>query len=412
MSSIRTRTRRNGTSYTSVLWREDGAQRSLSFDDPARAVLWRKLLDQVGPVRAREIAGVLDDGRPLITVGSWCNAYIEQLSGIEEGTRRRYRSYVTRDIDPTIGAVPLTALDEEAVGRWVNGLGGAGKTVANKHGFLSAALRGAVRAKHIGANPCEGRRLPRTEREEMVFLTPSDFAVLLGYIPTYWQPLVTFLLSTGLRWGEATALRVSDVDRDNNTIRIVRAWKYTAGDGFRLGPPKSARSRRTVELPAETVQLLEPLLVGRDGDALVFINTRGDPVRSATFHDNVWQPAVRLANGEPATGSKRIARRTDALGHEIPPAPKGARLGKRPRIHDLRHSCASILIQAGVPLPVIQAQLGHENITTTIGNYGHIDRRSAAAAASAMSRALTLALPEVLEQPALPAGRPPSAAGA
>lgn len=62
--------------------------------------------------------------------------------------------------------------------------------------------------------------------------------------------------------------------------------------------------------------------------------------------------------------------------------------------------------------PVIQAQLGHENITTTIGNYGHIDRRSAAAAASAMSRALTLALPEVLEQPALPPGRPPAAAGA
>jgi integrase len=184
VSSIRTRSRQDGTSYTSVLSREDGTQRSLSFDDPKRATHWRKLLNQVGSVRAPEIASVLDDGRPLITVGSWCTAYIEQLSGIEGGTRRRYRSYVARDVAPTIGATPITALDEVAVGRWMNGLGGAGKPVANKRGFLSAALRGALRAKHIGANPCEGRRLPGTEREEMVFPTPSDFAVLLGYVPT------------------------------------------------------------------------------------------------------------------------------------------------------------------------------------------------------------------------------------
>jgi integrase len=80
------------------------------------------------------------------------------------------------------------------------------------------------------------------------------------------------------------------------------------------------------------------------------------------------------------------------------------RLGKRPRIHDLRHSYASWLIHGGVPLPVIQQTLGHESITTTIGTYGHLDTRSMDVATTVISSALTQALPDVL--PALPSGMP------
>jgi integrase len=65
-----------------------------------------------------------------------------------------------------------------------------------------------------------------------------------------------------------------------------------------------------------------------------------------------------------------------------------AGLAKEPRVHDLRHTCASWMIQAGVPLPVIQQHLGHESIQTTIGVYGHLDRRSAQAAADAIGSAL------------------------
>jgi integrase len=62
--------------------------------------------------------------------------------------------------------------------------------------------------------------------------------------------------------------------------------------------------------------------------------------------------------------------------------------GRRPRIHDLRHTCASWLIQAGIPLPVIQQHLGHESIEITVGTYGHLDRRSAQAAAEVMRAAM------------------------
>lgn len=205
---------------------------------------------------------------------------------MQEGTRRRYRTITAQNIAPTIGVLPLQSITESTIAGWVQGLTGSGKTIANKHGFLSGALAAAVRAGHITANPCEGRRLPRTEREEMCFLEPGDFALLLHYIVDRWEPLVTMLVSTGLRWGEATALQVGDVDRAQGTVRVVRAWKYTSGDGHRMGPPKSRRSVRTVRLSLQTMDLLEPLL-SRDADEPLFTNARGGPVRSAMFHDNV-----------------------------------------------------------------------------------------------------------------------------
>ena len=395
VSSLRTRTRLDGTHYVQVLWRERGKQRTTSFDSPDTATRWRKLLDQVGPERAREIIGATENHTPLLTLTQWCESYIDGLTGVEDGTRRRYHSYLRMNITPSIGALPLTSITDTTIARWVHSLHGAsGKTIKNKHGFLSGALAAAVKAGHITVNPCEGMRLPRTEREDMCFLTPSDYAVLLGYVPIYWQPLVTVLISTGMRWSEVTALQVRDVDTDRCTVRIARAWKYTSGQGHRLGPPKSRRSERTLSLAEETMDLLRPLL-HRPGTEFLFSNTRGNPVRHATFHDNVWAPAVRLANGEKAGKSKRIARRCDALGHEILPA-TDVKLNKRPRIHDLRHSHASWLINAGIALPVIQQRLGHESITTTVNTYGHLDASSMVAATAAVSRALTQALPRVL----------------
>lgn len=400
MSSTRIRTHKDGSAYYQVLWLEKGTRRSESFDDPASAARWRKLLDQVGPVRAREILSAAYDDRPLITLTEWCTTYIGGLTGVQEGTRRRYAAVVNNDITPTIGALPLDSVTETTTGRWVQDLtesGASGKTVKNKHGFLSGALNAAVKAGHMRRNPCEGMRLPTTEREEMCFLTPSDFAVLLGYISPHWQPLVTVLISTGMRWSEATALQVRDIDTDRHSLRVSRAWKYTAEAAHRLGAPKSRMSVRTIALAPETMGVLLPLIGGRNGSEFVFTNRRGGVVRNTPFHNSVWRPAIRLANGEPATSNTRIGTVRDASGNEILPAM--VPLGKRPRVHDLRHSHASWLVAAGVPLPVVQQRLGHEDISTTIRSYTHLDASTMLAAVTATSRALAQALPEV--QPAL-----------
>jgi integrase len=191
---------------------------------------------------------------------------------------------------------------------------------------------------------------------------------LLVAVSEPWRPLVEFLVASGCRWGEATALRPSDVDRDAGTVRITRAWKRTYDrGGYEIGPPKTKRSIRTINVPKSVLEKLDY------SGAWLFVNRAGRPVRHNGFHDRVWQPAV-----------ERVWPSVDADGKPIPKN----KLPPRPRIHDLRHTTASWLIQAAVPLPVIQQHLGHESIQTTVAVYGHLDRRAMQAAADSIGQIL------------------------
>jgi integrase len=374
-----------------VRFRHAGRQSSRTFASDEGARTFVRLLDTLG---ADEAVRVLDErtGAPsgVVTLGEYALAHIDRMTGVGEDYRRRCRRLVTSDLK-ALADRPLTAITTKSVAAWVNGLesaGQSGKTIKNKHGFLSAVMKAAVRDRIIDANPCAGTRLPRSVVPAMTFLTPDEYATFLGYFTPRWQPMVALMFGTGARFSELTALTVSDVDPDHGTVSITKAWK---DNGKHVGPPKSRRSVRTVTLAPETTHVLRELCEGRPGTALVVTNQRGGPVRLQTFHDNVWGPAVRLANGEPARAGKRVARRRDAHGNVI--APAKVPLGKRPRCHDARHSHASWLLAAGAPLNVVQAQLGHESITTTSDRYGHLMPSSRAAVSTALSLALTGAHP-------------------
>jgi integrase len=112
-----------------------------------------------------------------------------------------------------------------------------------------------------------------------------------------------------------------------------------------LGPPKTRKSVRTVSIPDLVTAELQTRSVGRRPDQLVFPGPAGIGQQAWTkrFHRMAWHPAV-AASG----------------------------IGKKPRVHDLRHAHASWLIAQGVHLPMIQARLGHESINTTISVYGHL----------------------------------------
>ncbi|MCV7010475.1 tyrosine-type recombinase/integrase [Mycobacterium gordonae] len=363
MASIRQRERKDGSVYWAVLYVLDGKQSSSSFNDHREAVDFQTLANKTSPAKAVEVWATARPAADGFTVASWCNHYVDHLTGVNDGTRTKYRRYIANDIIPSkIGALPLTALTHSDVATWLNGLTGAAKTTANKHGFLAGALNGAVRARHISANPCDGNKLRRDEPNEMVFLTHDEFAILLDAVTEPWRPLVEFLVASGCRWGEASALKPADINLAEGTVAIRRAWRYVSGEGYQLGPPKTRRSERTIDIPALTLAKLD-----MSGD-WVFTNSgrgrRGDagPVRAHNFNPNVWVPALLRA--------------------------KEAGLTKKPRVHDLRHTNASWLIQAGVPLTVIQRHLGHESIQTTSDRYGHLDRRSSRVVADVVGKAL------------------------
>lgn len=371
MASLRSGTRRDGTTYVQVLYRLNGKQSSTSFEDLASATKFQNLVERFGPARAQETLGT-DPEFSAITVGEWIEHHIDHLTGLTKSTLYDYRSYLKNDINEALGDLPLTSLSRDDIAKWMQGLsdkGSSGKTIANKHGFLSSALNAAVRVGRIPSNPAAGQRLPTSQRQEMVCLSHEDFARLLDNIPEFWRPLVEFLVASGCRWGEATALKPCDIDRINSTVRITRAWKRTYDRGGpELGPPKSRMSVRTINIPKAVLDKLDY------SNEWIFLNKAGRPVRGNGFHDRIWQPAV-----------KRTWPSVDESGNPI--IDRSAPI-LRPRIHDLRHTCASWLVMAGVPLPVVQQHLGHESINTTIGLYSHIDRRSMQAAADAIGKAL------------------------
>ena len=213
MASLRSGTRRDGSTYVQVLYRLDGKQTSTSFEDMASAAKFQKLAGKFGPAKALEAIGV-DPELSTMTVEEWLEHHIEHLTGLRKSTLYDYRSYMKNDIVPTLGDMPLTTLARDDIAKWTQAMsetGASGKTIANKHGFLSSALNAAVRAGHIAANPAAGQRMPTTERADMICLTQADFARLLGNVTDHWKPLVEFLVASGARWGEATALKPSDM---------------------------------------------------------------------------------------------------------------------------------------------------------------------------------------------------------
>lgn len=370
MASIRSKQRGDGTWAHRVFFRyADGTQSCYTFDTEPMAETFKAAVNQLGAEKAIALHGLAREQRasgPAMTVADWVKHYIDHLTGIDKRTIDDYRGYLRKDIGPALGAIPLAELSRDDVGLWVQSMqdaGSSGKTIANKHGsLLSPALAAAVAAGHIPGNPAAGTRLPRTVRQEMVFLSHDEFNRLLDEIPEPWQPLTEFLVVSGARWSEVTALSPGDINRTLHTARIWRAWKRQP---YRLGTTKTKRSNRTINVPGSTLDKLD-----YSGEFL-FTNpgrgnrAKGGPVRAPNFRANVWWPAVKRAGLDP-----------------------------RPRIHDLRHTCASWLIAAGTPLPVIQAHLGHESIKTTVDMYGHLDRRSFQAVADVMGKVLETPPPE------------------
>jgi integrase len=190
------------------------------------------------------------------------------------------------------------------------------------------------------------------------------------------RDLIEVAVGTGLRWGELTALQVRDLDLDAPVPRLSvrRAWKRNKRkpDGtyvlptqppYYLGTPKSKRSRRRITLAPTIVAILRRRIPDKAPTDLVFTAPRGGRLNHATWYEDRWQKAVRIARDRGLTVS--------------------------PRFHDLRHTHAAWLISANVPLPVIQQRLGHESIQITVDVYGGLLVQAHEVADAAIEAALS-----------------------
>lgn len=294
------------------------------------------------------------------TFADWFEVYLSHLSGIQPRTVDDYRAMRRRYLT-SLDNLPLTLISRAHVAALVNKLDADGlspKTIKNVVHMLSSAMSLAMDEGHITRNPTKRVRLPKQKLDEaeVMFLTTAQAAALVEATEAHYQPLVTFLFGTGLRWSEATALQTRHVDLANGTVRVDRAWKRVPG-GWEVGTPKSAKSKRTVNAAVPALLAVEPLL-GKPND-LVFTTPRGGVVRHSNFYNRIWVPACQRAGLDP-----------------------------RPSPHDCRHSHASWLISDGIGLEAVQDQLGHESYETTRKVYAHLLPAVGVAAGRAASAAM------------------------
>lgn len=368
MASLGTRTLANGEVRFRVQQRVNGRMQQKTFTRIEGAKQFKALAERLTWEHAVSVLEARTRDSTMPTLRDWVSQYLDSdsgmLTGVEEGTRDDYKRAAQRSFLQVLGDMPVDAITKADVGRWVawqerqltqgTKKPVSMKTVQNYHSILSAALRAAVEHKLRGDNPAWKTRITRGEKREGVFLTADEFATILAVAPARYEGLLMFLAGTGCRWGEATALTWDRVDLESSppTVRIDRAWKRAPRGGKILKQPKSKRSRRTVSLSADAAHAL-----GTPGapDDLVFLSRTGRAIDHRSFRSNVWLPLISRA-------------RDAALCAELGVRP----LQKSPNPHDLRHTHASWLIASGVPLPFVQARLGHESITTTVNTYGHL----------------------------------------
>lgn len=341
----------------------------MTFPTALEASNYRRVLEDQqhdAAAAARVMRRISAPGR---TVADALEAHFGKLTGTTPRTLDQYRARARKHITPHIGAVEVAEFGTEHLGAWHRTLGAtlSPKSIRECQALLSSAMTTAVAAGWRTDNPVRGAKIPRAGEQNAKaprFLRRDEFGRLVAAMAPHYRPLVVVLAGTGIRWGEATGLKVGDVDLVAGVIRIRRSLQADTDGSLEYGPTKPGRSVRDVSLGADAVAALRLLVLGRPAGDPVFTGPRGVGfLYHGQFWARHWQPALERAG-------------LDGL-----------------RIHDLRHSHASWLIAEGVPLAHISRRLGHSSIKITVDTYGHLDPTAHAGMADAIDRAIGAATP-------------------
>lgn len=279
--------------------------------------------------------------------GEWADEWLATTVHLKLKTQTGYESMLRTHILPAFADSAVAAISPIDVRRFVATMtesGSAPGTVRSARKVLRLVLSTAEQGGAIKSNPCNGVRVPRSPRTEMVFLTGQEVEALAAAITPPFGTLIRVAAYTGMRAGELEALRVGRLELLKGRLVVAESVTEVHGHGLVFGPTKTYE-RRTVPLMPSIRDELGALLAGRPGDpdTLVFTAPDGGPLRHRNFYDRHFKPAVRRANLAEAT-----------------------------RFHDLRHTCAAMCIALGAHPKAIQERLGHSSITVTLDRYGHL----------------------------------------
>ena len=305
-----------------------------------------------------------------VTVGEWLDIWLEKAIKPPRRTLRAYETYksaITKHLKPKLGASRLQELRALEVERYHADLGLAPATGEKHHAILNSALKAAVRADLIQRNvaPLAENRPHAPQGHEDVLANVWEAHEARQFLATakaagpQQAAFYSLGLDTGMRKAELCGLRWTDLDAQGRLT--VQRQLVKPGSRPIYGPVKN-KAPRALELAPETLDLLrkhrqhqaEIKLRNRQhyhDHALIFAKEWNDLQR---HHDVLGNP-LQINN----LGQREFARLLKASGV------------RRIKFHGMRHTCATLLLQAGVPAHVVQKRLGHKRIEMTLSIYAH-----------------------------------------
>ena len=307
----------------------------------------------VDPARARVALGFFADGwlrskrPPMLKPSSY------------EGIERSWAAHVA----PVWAHRDLSSIQRSEVQAWVADLGSrrSRSVVVRSLGVLAGILDVAVDDHRLASNPARGvRNLPRPRSgKRRVYLTHEQVAALASCAAH--TDLVLLLAYTGLRWGEAVALRARSVNRDRRRLSVDEN-AVQVGWEIHVGSPKT-HERRSVAYPARLAPFIDAACAGKPPDGLLFGN--GVTHMKRESDESSWFAVA--------------VRRAQAVDPSIP----------RLTLHDLRHTAASLAISSGANVKAVQRMLGHASAAMTLDTYADLFEDDLDAVAGRLNDAMT-----------------------
>jgi integrase len=312
-------------------------------------------------------------------------------------TIEKYERIAMARLYPYFGSMPFADITLEDVEGWIEEAMdfGADKTIKNWKGVLSPIMiHGIGRLKLRLDNPCRFAKPPKRQTEDapVKFLQPEEWALLRSCFLPDVVLMMDITLMTGLRYGEFTALRISDLtfnaDGQIVNIWVARAWSRRARNdsdrikteegenlAWKVGLPKSKKGRYVQVVGDEFVERLQQHIQGRSPSEYLFVTPKGNPWRYPDFHSDRWAPAIQDA-------------RSRGLSRNVTP-------------HMLRHTTVVWGGDGEVPVNLISHRLGHADIAFTNRVYGGILNLKDARLGAAVGKAMTTANGLAADRPTL-----------
>jgi integrase len=290
----------------------------------------------------------VDPAKSRATVSAWMIRWLATRPDLRATTRTRVEGIIANYINPELGRIPIGNLNRLRVQEWAAELPGSPETIRKVVNVLSGALQLAVDDGRLPTNPAVKLKLPKRVRTIKRYLTHNQVAALAQAIGARskgsefgYDVLVLTLAYCGLRWGEASGLRVRDLDLTRRRLTVQQT--VVADKGYqRVEPPKDYE-HRSIPIPGFLVDALRDQTRGRGGDDPVFYGSRTKIwLRNHTFRNGWFDPAAA------------------EIGLD----------GLTP--HELRHTAASLAVSAGANVKAVQRMLGHASASITLDVYADL----------------------------------------